>query len=55
MKELHKKEKCQYIVSKYNCKLKANGGGICWKAKGGEKPKEKDCWVPKNQGVLKAL
>ncbi len=51
----HKKEKCQYLlIEKLHCKLKANGQGICWKARGGI-PEEKDCWVPKNQGVLKVL
>lgn len=47
--------RCQYLVIEEDgCDLKGEGG-ICWKAKGGKTPEEKDCWVPNNKGVMKAL
>lgn len=46
---------CQYLVIEEDgCNLKGKGG-ICWKFKRGETLEEKDCWVPKNKGVLKTL
>ena len=38
---------CQYLVDKWHCKLKLDGKGFCWLARGGEEAIEDKCWVPK--------